>query len=47
MSSKLSFSELFEDLEKYLKSSDDRWRLVVRVKRGIENTGDKVGYYKD
>ncbi|EAS05765.2 hypothetical protein TTHERM_01042050 (macronuclear) [Tetrahymena thermophila SB210] len=46
-SSQMSFSELFNDLEKYVKDPDKRWRECLRVKRGISDTSQHLGMYKD
>jgi hypothetical protein len=47
MASKMSFVDLFNDLEKYIDNSRRRWKCVVRVKRGISDTGEPGGLYKD
>lgn len=47
MASKLSFVDLFNDLEKYIDHPRRRWKCVVRVKRGIADTGEPGGLYKD
>jgi hypothetical protein len=47
MASKLSFVDLFNDLEKYIDNPKRRWKCVVRVKRGITDTGEIGGLYKD
>jgi len=43
----MSFVELFKDLEKYIDSPQARWKYVVRVKRGLTDTSQKGGLYKD
>jgi hypothetical protein len=47
MASKMSFVDLFNDLEKYIDNAKRRWKCVVRVKRGISDTGEPGGLYKD
>jgi len=47
MASKMSFVDLFNDLEKYIDNARRRWKCVVRVKRGIQDTGEPGGLYKD
>lgn len=43
----MSFVELFQDLTKYIDSPVARWKCVVRVKRGLTDTSQKGGLYKD
>ena len=43
----MSFVDLFNDLEKYIDNPKRRWKCVVRVKRGITDTGEPGGLYKD
>ena len=45
--SKCNFIDLYQKLNKYVKDKDECWRECVRVKRGIGNTEDIGGYYKD
>lgn len=45
--SRMSFSELFVDLIKYQQDPELRWKECVRVKRGIANTEQHSGMYKD
>lgn len=45
--SKMSFAQLFEDLAKYQRDPEMRWRECVRVKRGIADTSTPYGMYKD
>ena len=47
MASKMSFVDLFNDLDKYIDNPKRRWKCVVRVKRGIMDTGEAGGLYKD
>ena len=43
----MSFVDLFKDLEKYVDSAGARWKFVLRVKRGLVDTSQKGGLYKD
>lgn len=45
--SEMSFSELFNDLEKYVDNPRIRYRYVLRVKRGLSDTSKPGGLYKD
>jgi len=47
MASKLSFVELFNDIEKYIDSKFSRWKFVLRLKRGLIETSEPGGLYKD
>ncbi len=47
MASKLSFIDLFDDLEKYIDNPRRRFKCVTRVKRGIIDTIEPGGLYKD
>jgi hypothetical protein len=47
MAGKVSFVELFNDLEKYVDNPKRRWKAVLRVKRGIADTSEPGGLYKD
>lgn len=47
MAKQLSFVDLFKDLEKYVDSPQARWKFVLRVKRGLVDTSQKGGLYKD
>ena len=38
---------VYQKLNKYIKDRDECWRETVRVKRGIGNTEEKGGFYKD
>lgn len=42
-----SFVEVFEALEKYLANPYARWKFTVRVKRGLTDTSQPGGFYKD
>ena len=45
--SEMSFSELFNDLEKYVDNPKLRYRYILRVKRGLSDTSKPGGLYKD
>ena len=45
--SKMSFVEIFKDLEKYIDDPIARWQLTVRWKRGVSDTSQLGGFYKD
>lgn len=49
LASKLPFSELWKELGKYLGADDHErlWTTCLRVKRGVSDTGEPIGYYKD
>jgi hypothetical protein len=47
MSKQMSFVDLFKDLEKYVDDPSHRWKFVLRVKRGLVDTSQKGGLYKD
>lgn len=47
MAKELSFVDLFKDLEKYVDSPQARWKFTLRVKRGLSDTSQKGGLYKD
>jgi len=44
---KMSFVELFADLEKYVSDPKRRWKFTLRCKRGLEDTSKAGGLYKD
>lgn len=44
---KMSFAEVYQHLAKYMQDQNDCWRECVRVKRGLGNTEEPGGYYKD
>jgi hypothetical protein len=46
-SSKMSFAELFADLEHIVDNPKRRWKYVLRVKRGLIDTSLPGGLYKD
>ena len=43
----MSFVDLFKNLEKYVDSPIARWKYAVRVKRGLTDTSQAGGLYKD
>lgn len=43
----MTFVELFNDIGKYIDDDMDKFQLVTRVKRGVEDTSKPGGYYKD
>lgn len=45
--SEVSFSQLYKDIEKYVDNPKVRYRYVLRVKRGICDTSQPGGLYKD
>ncbi len=47
MASKLGFVDLFNDLEKYIDNPRRRFKLTLRVKRGLTDTSEPGGLYKD
>ena len=47
MASSMSFVDLFKDLEKYVDNPVSRWKVALRVKRGLTDTSKKGGLYKD
>lgn len=47
MAYSMSFSELFNDLEKYVDNPKQRYKYVLRVKRGLNDTSQTGGLYKD
>jgi hypothetical protein len=47
MADRLTFAQLFKDLEKYQADPELRWRECIRVKRGFEDTSALGGMLKD
>ena len=47
MAKHMSFVDLFKDLEKYIDSPQARWKFALRVKRGLTDTSQVGGLYKD
>lgn len=45
--SEMSFVELFDDIGKYIDCKHSRWKFVLRVKRGLCDTSEPGGLYKD
>lgn len=45
--SKLSFVDLFDDIKKYIDDKHARWKYVMRVKRGVMDSTEPGGLYKD
>ena len=45
--SKMGFVELFDDIQKYIDCKYSRWKYVLRVKRGVMDTAEPGGLYKD
>jgi hypothetical protein len=45
--SKLPFCQLYKQISRWLSDPNDCWRECVRVKRGMANTQEPGGYYKD
>jgi len=43
----MSFVELYEDLSKFIDNPRRRWKAVLRVKRGLVDTSEVGGLYKD
>jgi len=42
----MSFEDLYKELEKYMDIPIERWKLCVRVKRGLHDTSKKSGLFK-
>eukprot|EP01022_Parablepharisma_sp_SALTPOND_P004524 TRINITY_DN120450_c1_g1_i1.p1 TRINITY_DN120450_c1_g1~~TRINITY_DN120450_c1_g1_i1.p1 ORF type:complete len:660 (+),score=35.16 TRINITY_DN120450_c1_g1_i1:3854-5833(+) len=47
LASEMSFVELYNALGKYIDSPKRRFKACLRVKRGLENTEESGGFYKD
>lgn len=43
----MSFVDLFNDIGKYIDDLNSRWRFCLRVKRGLTDTSEPGGLYKD
>ncbi len=43
----MGFVDLFNDIEKYIDDKMSRWKFVLRVKRGLMDTSEPGGLYKD
>lgn len=46
-SAEMTFKQLFDHLTLFVKSPDHRWRLCMRIKRGLIDPNDLGGYGKD
>jgi hypothetical protein len=47
MSAFLSFVDLYENLTLYIDCPKKRWKQCLRVKRGVIDTSQPGGFYKD
>lgn len=47
MSIKMTFKELFDHLEIYIRDPDQRWKHVMRVKRDLEDCSGYGGSGRD
>lgn len=47
MASRLSFTDLFEDLKYFIDDPDRCWSECLRVKRGLEDTSQSDSFSKD
>ena len=47
MASQFSFEDLFAELKKFIPDSIERWKECVKVKRGLLDTSQCGGMYKD
>lgn len=47
LSGRLSFSQLFKELEKYVDDKERRWKICLRMKRGVKDTSLPGGFTKD
>ena len=47
MAAEMSFLELFQHLETYIKDPEQRWKQVMRVKRGLADCNAVGGYGHD
>ena len=47
MAKEHSFVEIFNKLEKYIQDPDRRWKYTMRVKRGLNDTSQPGGFFKD
>jgi hypothetical protein len=43
----MSFKEVYDDLATYVTNKDTRWRMVMRVKRGLTDPDKHGGYGND
>jgi len=47
MASEMTFKELFDHLAHYIRNDEQRWKHVMRIKRGLQNPNDLGGCGKD
>ena len=47
MANRMTFEQLFNHMQQYIKSPEERWKLVTRVKRGISNPNQTGAYTRD
>ena len=47
LASQLGFKEMFKALEHIIQDPNKRWKECVRVKRGLSDTSQLGGMYKD
>lgn len=45
--SEVSFSQLYKEIAKYVDNPRQRYRYILRVKRGLADTSQPGGLYKD
>lgn len=45
--STMTFSQLFSKLKKYVPDQDRRWKICIRVKRGVSDTSQPAVFTKD
>lgn len=45
--SKMGFVELYNSIEKYIDDRNSRWNACLRFKRGLIDTAEPGGLYKD
>ena len=43
----MSFVDLFNDMERFVDNKYSRFKFVLRVKRGLMDTSEPGGLYKD
>ncbi|XP_025097973.1 uncharacterized protein KIAA0895-like isoform X2 [Pomacea canaliculata] len=46
-STEFNFTELFDHLERFLQNPEQRWKMVMRIKKGLENPNDLGGHGGD
>ena len=47
MASEMTFRELFDHLAVYMADKEQRWKHVMRVKRGLRDPSQQGGYGND